>query len=178
MVLELADFRLHRSLRKVLTRFARDPNCEIRVDSAFEAVISQCARTARPGQGGSWIVPSMVRAYTDLHHAGFAHSVETWIQDKLVGGLYFVAIGQAVYGESMFHHATDASKIALAALVALCRHHKIKMIDCQQNTGHLASLGGKEVSRDWFVQEVNAALNQAGPNWTFAPVYWREIALF
>ncbi|WP_298931867.1 leucyl/phenylalanyl-tRNA--protein transferase [uncultured Ramlibacter sp.] len=166
MVLHTGDFRLHRSLRKTLVRFASSPHCEVRMDTAFDDVIGACSASPREGQAGTWILPAMVRAYSDLHRAGFAHSVETWIDGQLAGGLYCVAIGQAVFGESMFTRVPDASKIALAALVAFCRAHGLGPIDCQQNTRHLASLGAREVPRDEFVRQV--AYNVAKP-----PVAWR-----
>ncbi|WP_431276662.1 leucyl/phenylalanyl-tRNA--protein transferase [Variovorax ureilyticus] len=175
MVLEVDQFRLHRSLRKTLTRFAHDPRCEIRIDHAFESVISRCSQSPRPGQTGTWILPDMVRAYTALHRAGHAHSVEAWIDDELVGGLYCVAIGRAVFGESMFARRTDASKIALAALVCFCRRHGISMIDCQQNTAHLASLGAREMPRASFVSHVADARRITGPVWRFEPVYWDQL---
>ena len=147
MELPVAEFRLSHSLRKTLRRFRRTPGFELRFDSAFERVIDACARTPRPGQDGSWIVPAMVDAYTDWNRDGCVHSVETWIGGELVGGLYFVAIGRMCFGESMFSHRTDASKIALAGLVAACRARAITLIDCQQNTPHLASFGAREISR-------------------------------
>jgi leucyl/phenylalanyl-tRNA---protein transferase len=175
MVLQVADFRLHRSLRKTLARFAQAPGCEIRIDHDFGAVIRACSGSARPGQSGTWIVPDMVAAYTELHRAGHAHSVETWIDGELAGGLYCVAIGGAVFGESMFTRRPDASKTALAALVCLCRRFGVRMIDCQQNTAHLASLGAHEMSRARFVEHVARAREATGPAWRFEPVYWSEL---
>ena len=177
MVLFSDEFKLHRSLRKTAARFARDPRCEIRVDSAFDAVIENCATRDRPGQRGTWIVPAMVQAYRDLHEAGFAHSVETWIDGELAGGLYCVSIGKALFGESMFTHIPDASKIALAALVAFSRRCGIPLIDCQQNTRHLASLGAREIPRADFVAAVtrNAALPPV--DWRFETLYWCELML-
>lgn len=175
MVLPVAEFRLHRSLRKALQAFRASPSCEIRVDHAFAQVISACAHKERDGQAGTWIVPEMIDAYCALHAQGHAHSVETWIDGQLAGGLYCVALGQAVFGESMFAHATDASKIALAALVCLCRRHGMKLIDCQQNTRHLASLGAREIPRAEFLAHVEQARRQAPPLWTFHPVYWNEL---
>ena len=177
MVLEVAQFRLHRSLRKTLRKFAMTAGCEIRFDTAFGQVIQACAGSPREGQDGTWIVPQMVQVYGELHRAGHAHSVETWIDGRLVGGLYCVALGRAVFGESMFAHATDASKIALAALVAFCRHHGIAMIDCQQNTRHLASLGAHEIPRVDFLRHIRAAQQEPGPRWQFDPLYWRELTL-
>lgn len=175
MVLQTPDFRLHRSLRKTLQRFLITPGCEIRFDSAFSQVIHACAQSPRAGQNGTWIVPSMVRAYEAMHEAGLAHSVETWIDGRLMGGLYCVALGQAVFGESMFARATDASKIALAALVAFCRAQGIRMIDCQQNTAHLASLGAKEMDRARFVRHIAEAQVKSGPEWEFRPLYWQNL---
>jgi leucyl/phenylalanyl-tRNA---protein transferase len=175
MVLDVARFRVHRSLRKTIHQFRRQPGSEVRIDHDFGAVIQACAAAPRAGQTGTWIVPDMVRAYVDLHHAGHAHSVETWIDGKLAGGLYCVAIGRAVFGESMFARQADASKIALAALVGFCRHHGMPMIDCQQNTSHLASLGAREMPRKAFVAHVLRARNLQGPAWHFDPVYWNEL---
>ena len=172
MVLDVADFKLHPSLKKRIRQFARSSTAEIRVDSAFDAVIQACAASDRPGQSGTWIVPPMVQAYIRLHQAGLAHSVETWVDGELVGGLYFVALGRAVFGESMFHRVTDASKIALAALVAMCRSLGVQHIDCQQNTPHLASMGAAEVPRSVFVDRVALAQSMPSPVWRFSPVYW------
>jgi leucyl/phenylalanyl-tRNA--protein transferase len=175
MVLEVERFKLHRSLRKTLGRFRASPACEIRIDHGFETVIGACSQAPRPGQSGTWIVPEMVQAYTALHRAGHAHSVETWIDGELVGGLYCVAIGRAVFGESMFARRPDASKVALAALVCFCRRHGIVMIDCQQKTAHLARFGAQEVPRARFVTHVAQVRGKVGPAWRFEPVYWNEL---
>jgi leucyl/phenylalanyl-tRNA--protein transferase len=175
MVLHTGEFQLHRSLRKTLARFVASPNCEVRIDTAFDQVIQACSGSSRAGQAGTWILPSMVQAYQALHRAGHAHSVETWIDGKLAGGLYCVAIGRAVFGESMFTRVADASKIALAALVALCRHHGVPLIDCQQNTQHLASLGAREIARADFVAQVAHNATKAPMLWQFDPVYWNDI---
>lgn len=175
MVLFTAEFRLHRSLRKTLQRFIADPRCEVRIDRAFGEVIRGCSGSERTGQSGTWIVPAMVRAYEAFHRAGFAHSVETWIDGRLAGGLYCVAIGGAVFGESMFTRQPDASKIALAGLVGFCRHHGLDLVDCQQNTRHLASLGAREIARADFVQQVARRIEKPAPPWHFDPVYWNEL---
>lgn len=175
MVLGVDAFRLHPSFKKTLEKFLKTVDCEIRIDSAFEQVIQACATSPRAGQAGTWIVPDMIAAYRELHRAGFAHSVETWVHGKLVGGLYCVALGKSVFGESMFSRAPNGSKIALAALVGFCRHHAIRQIDCQQNTTHLASLGAGEICRDRFVTQVTAGLAQATPVWQFDAIYWREL---
>ncbi len=175
MVLPPAEFRLHHSLRKTLRRFRASPACELRIDSDFSAVIHACAGTPREGQSSTWIVPRMVQAYEALHAAGFAHSVETWVDGRLVGGLYCVALGRAVFGESMFAHASDASKIALAALVGLCRREDVALIDCQQNTAHLASLGAREIEREVFLTHMARARTQPVMDWRFAPECWNEL---
>jgi len=147
MVLVPSELKISRSLRRTL----RTASYQIRLDSAFPAVIRACARTRRKGQAGTWISGEMQAAYGRLHELGFAHSVETWLDDKLIGGLYGLAIGKIFYGESMFSHATDASKIALAHL---CRHLEAQgfgLIDCQMNTPHLASLGAREIARSEFI---------------------------
>ncbi len=175
MVLQTRHFKLHPSLRKTLQQFRQNAQCEIRIDSAFSQVIHACSTSQRAGQSGTWIVPDMVRAYQALHESGCAHSVETWVQGELVGGLYCVSMGKAVFGESMFAKTTDASKIALTALVGFCRAHGIAMIDCQQNTRHLASLGAAQMSRVDFLQQVEQGLAQAAPLWKFKPQYWNEL---
>ncbi|MEY5099450.1 MAG: leu/Phe-tRNA-protein transferase [Pseudomonadota bacterium] len=172
MVLRTADFRLHPSLRKEIRAGLRSGRLEIRIDHGFEAVMRACASAPRRGQDGTWIVPRMVEAYCALHRAGHAHSVETWWDGELTGGLYCVAIGRMVFGESMFSRRSNASKTALAALVAACRAWGVEAIDCQQNTAHLASLGAREMPRRDFLQllQRNAAL--PAPVWRFDPVYW------
>jgi leucyl/phenylalanyl-tRNA--protein transferase len=175
MVLDVQRFKLHRSLRKTIQRFRNDARCEIRFDSAFNSVIENCARTTRNGQGGTWIVPEMVAAYQALHAAGHAHSVETWVDGELAGGLYCVALGKAVFGESMFAHRTDASKLALAALVGFCRASGVALIDCQQNTPHLASLGAAEMPRSRFVAHVDKAIALEPVPWRFDSLYWQHL---
>ena len=176
MVLPVAEFKLSRSLRKTLRRFVRTPGCDVRIDSAFERVIAACAGTLREGQPGTWISAALQRAYTAWHHAGAVHSVETWIDGQLAGGLYGVAIGRMFFGESMFSHAADASKIALAALVAFCRAHGIALIDCQQNTEHLATLGAREISRADFEHHLALSLGAAPPaRWTYDAAHWAQL---
>jgi leucyl/phenylalanyl-tRNA--protein transferase len=175
MVLHTEAFKLHRSLRKTLQKFISDATCEIRIDSAFGAVIRHCAQVSRHGQPGTWIVDEMVAAYEALHAAGYAHSIETWQQGQLVGGLYCVSIGRAVFGESMFALQTDASKIALAALVAFARAHQRPWIDCQQNTRHLASLGAREMPRADFLRCVRQEINEVSDVWEFKPSDWHTL---
>jgi leucyl/phenylalanyl-tRNA---protein transferase len=173
MVLRLEDFKLHRSLRKSLAAFLQTPGCEVRINHDFAAVIAACASSPRDGQGGTWILPEMQAAYIALHEAGFAHSIETWADGKLVGGLYCTAIGSAVFGESMFARQTNASKIALAALVALCRAQGVSMIDCQQNTAHLASLGAREMRREEFCEKVARDAAKKPLQWRANSVEWK-----
>ena len=178
MVLPVAEFRLSHSLRKTLRRFIRDPRCEIRVDSAFRQVMAACAGTPREGQAGTWIVDDIIDAYTAWHHAGAAHSVETWVDGELAGGLYGVGIGRMFFGESMFAHRTDASKIALAALIAFCRGHGITLIDCQQRTSHLASFGAREITRAAFEAHLARALGgPPPPAWAYHPRLWAQLDL-
>jgi leucyl/phenylalanyl-tRNA--protein transferase len=175
MTLDVFNFRIHPSLRKTLRKFSRSNNCKIFVDSQFEQVIRACSTASRGGESGTWILPEMIQAYIKLNEAGFAHSVETWVDGQLVGGLYFVAIAHAVFGESMFHHQTDGSKIALSALVAMCRHHQIPRIDCQQNTRHLSTLGASEISRSRFISGIDNLITKPAIDWKFSNVYWQEL---
>jgi len=173
MVLLTEEFRLSRSLRRAVRDFARDPACQVRVDTSFRRVITACASTPRDGQNGTWIVPEMIDAYCEWHAQGSAHSFETWIDGELVGGLYGIGLGRMFFGESMFARRTDASKIALTALVCFCRAHAIPMIDCQQYTGHLASLGARELPRAEFESRLSLNLGEPGPaEWTYDPRWW------
>jgi leucyl/phenylalanyl-tRNA---protein transferase len=178
MVLHVDEFRLSHSMRKTLRRFMRDPACEIRIDSAFAQVMRACASVPREGQNGTWIVPELLQAYGAWHARGRVHSVETWIGGELVGGLYGVGIGRMFYGESMFAHRTDASKIALAALVAFCRAHGIGLIDCQQHTRHLASFGAREIPRAAFEAHLAHALAAPPPPaWAYHPGLWAQLGI-
>jgi len=155
MVLFPSEFRISRSLGKTL----RTGRYTVRLDSDFPAVIDACAHTWRPGQPGTWITPEMRLAYRHLFELGWAHSVETWVSgedggEELVGGLYGLAIGRMFYGESMFSHRSDASKIAAAHLARFLDGRNFGMIDCQMRTDHLASLGAREIPRDRFVERL------------------------
>lgn len=173
MVLKTANFKLSRSLRKTVQRFATTPGCEIRIDHDRRAVLRACASVPREGQSGTWIVPELQAAYLAWPAM---HSVETWVDGELVGGLYGVNLGRMFYGESMFMRRTDASKIALCALVCLCRHFDIPWIDCQQNTRHLASLGAAEVPRNAFEAHLAAHVDHATPGpWTYHRDHWQRL---
>ena len=178
MVLPVAEFKLSRSLKKRIARFIRTPGCEIRIDSAFRDVMTACSTAPREGQNGTWIVDEMIEAYVAWHDAGRVHSVETWIDGELAGGLYGVSLGRMFFGESMFARRTDASKIALAALVAFCRDRGVETIDCQQRTAHLASFGGRELPRGEFMKRLGTALAMpAIREWTYDLRLWRLLGI-
>ncbi|MCL2310291.1 MAG: leucyl/phenylalanyl-tRNA--protein transferase [Proteobacteria bacterium] len=153
MVLAVDDFRCSRSLRKTLRRGV----FEIREDSAFIEVMRACASVPRSGQNGTWITPEFIAAYSVLHDRGIAHSVEAWQDGHLVGGLYGLQIGRFFFGESMFALRRDASKAALAHLVAWLKAQGVTHIDCQQETAHLTSLGARPISRAAFLALLQAA---------------------
>jgi len=131
---------------------------QIRFDTAFETVMRACAAPRRDG-GGTWISPQIIAAYTALHQQGLAHCAEVWLDGELVGGAYGVCIGRMFYGESMFAQVSNASKVALAYLVHFLRSHGVTMIDCQQQTSHLASLGAEPISRAEFISRMNIAIS-------------------
>jgi leucyl/phenylalanyl-tRNA--protein transferase len=166
MVLLPENFRLHRSLRKVL----RNTEYEIRTDTSFRAVMQACAEP-RPEQDGTWISQAIIDAYCELHESGYAHSVETWVNGELVGGLYGIALGRVFFGESMFVRRTDASKIAFAHLLTQLKRWNFGLIDCQQETGHLASLGAAAIPRAQFLQALDRLIHSthASP----LPVRWQ-----
>ena len=150
MVLIPSALHITRSLAKVL----RNRPHEVRFDTAFAAVMQACAGTPRRGQRGTWIVPEIEAAYGRLFELGYAHSIETWVDGQLVGGLYGVAIGRMFYGESMFSWQPDASKIALHALCRFLVDHDFPLIDCQMHTPHLARMGAQLLPRQQFATEV------------------------
>ncbi len=175
MVLLPAEFKLSRSLKKTIRRFVATPGSALRIDAATRRVIAACASVPRDGESGTWIVPEMIEAYASWHELGRVHSFETWIDDELAGGLYGVAFGRMFFGESMFALRTDASKIALAGLVAFCREHGIETIDCQQRTSHLASLGGREIARAEFQRRLGTALAGSDvDDWSYDLSLWER----
>jgi len=165
MVLRLADFRVNRSLGKVV----RSGRFELRADTAFRQVMQACAEP-RAGQAGTWILPEMIEAYCQLHAMGIAHSIEAWRDGQLVGGLYGLAIGRMFFGESMFARESDASKFALVGLAEELRRRNFPLIDCQQETAHLARFGARPVARAVFAREIAALVNCPEPAqpWTEA----------
>lgn len=195
MVLFTADFRISKSLKKKLKiidakmRVASGDDCggedgcsddasnnvsnnyRIHFDRAFETVMRACA-APRNGESGTWISEEIVAAYLRLHQMGYAHSAELWLDNKLIGGAYGVSIGKIFYGESMFARESDASKIALSYLVYFLKSHGVSMIDCQQQTSHLSSLGATSMPRDEFMARLRCAVDE--PQITD----WQPLALF
>lgn len=157
MVLFPQELRVSHSLKRVM----RKRRYEIRVDTAFREVMERCSRP-RAGQDGTWISPQMIAAYTELHRLGVAHSIETWINGELAGGLYGVALGRVFYGESMFTQVADASKIAFVHLVRQLQRWQFKVIDCQMNTAHLARFGAREIPRTEFMQLLAEGVHAPG----------------
>lgn len=154
MALVPGDVRVSRSLAKRL----RNAGFELRLDTAFAQVMRACA-APRAGASGTWISPAMIAAYSRLFDAGYAHSVETWRDDRLVGGLYGVAIGRMFYGESMFSREPDASKVALVRLARQLERWGFGLIDCQMETAHLASMGARTLSRTEFTTRLAELVN-------------------
>jgi len=164
-VLEPAKLHIGRSLRKSLKKRRFD----VRLDTNFEAVIDGCKHTPRPGQEGTWITTGMRDAYLRLHELGFAHSVEVWDGETLVGGLYGVGIGGLFAGESMFSHASDASKTALVWLVRQLGRWDFGLIDAQVHTHTLENMGAEEISREAYLERIGGLIerdSRAGP-WSF-----------
>jgi leucyl/phenylalanyl-tRNA--protein transferase len=154
LVLAPAEFHVSRRFARTL----KQGRFKTTFDIAFPAVILACATARRAGQDGTWITPAMRRAYTRLHELGYAHSVESWLDGNLVGGIYGVSLGKCFFGESMFSYESNASKAAIAALVERLNHWQFRMLDAQVTTPHLLSLGAKEVPRKIFLEELGAAL--------------------
>ena len=164
MVLVCEELKVSRSLGKSV----RNRGYELRIDTAFRRVLAGCAGPRRD-EGGTWLGADMRRAYAALHRAGYAHSVETWKDGELLGGLYGVALGRMFYGESMFSRATDASKVALVGLVGELRARGFPLVDCQMRTPLLASLGAREIPRNVFLRQLSALVNYADP-----PATWQR----
>lgn len=179
MVLRTEHFRQSDSLRKRLRKIERsmrgDRQWEVRFDSAFEAVMRACAAPRRQPDGscaGTWITEPIIAGYCGLHRRGYAHSCELWRGDELMAGAYGVGIGRMFFGESMFTRIPDGSKVALAYLVHFLRQNGVAMIDCQQETAHLASLGAAPIARDQFLAHLALAIEQP-------PIlHWQPPALF
>jgi leucyl/phenylalanyl-tRNA--protein transferase len=166
MVLFCEELKVSRSLSKSV----RNKGYRVTVDASFDEVLQNCSKTRKDG-AGTWLGADMRRAYHRLHRAGHAHSFETWLDGALVGGLYGVAIGRMFYGESMFSRATDASKVALVALAQELRARDFPLIDCQQRTPLLASLGAREIPRRQFLRRVAALVHYPEP-----PGIWTRVS--
>ncbi|MBI4684215.1 MAG: leucyl/phenylalanyl-tRNA--protein transferase [Nitrospirae bacterium] len=154
LILIPEELKISRSLKQTIKKGI----FRVTMDAAFDSVIKNCAVIRRKGERGTWITDEMIGAYTKLHRAGLAHSVESWVEGKLVGGLYGVSLGSAFFGESMFAKKSDASKVAFVTLVQQLIKWRFTIVDCQITTGHLINLGAKEVSRSKFIKMLNTAL--------------------
>ena len=161
MVLYTDRFVISHSLTKTLTKvhnsMMSNGPWQVRFDSAFEDVIRACAAPRKDG-AGTWISEDIIRGYTSLHAQGYAHSSELWLDGQLVGGAYGICIGRMFYGESMFARVTDASKVALAYLVRFLNENGVRLLDCQQETEHLTSLGAKAIPRSDFIAHLRTAI--------------------
>lgn len=161
LILELKDFKLRPSLKKRMKHFT------YKFDTAFDEVMRECSKVPRLGQDGTWIQPEIIEAYTVLHGMGKAHSVEAYLDGKLVGGAYGVVVGGVFCGESMFARVSDASKAAFAVLVEHLKHWGYDFIDCQVPTSHLKSLGAKEVAREYFLMRLQMSVfNEKEHEWS------------
>lgn len=156
MVMMTRELVVQRSLRKAIRR----QPYRLAMDTAFRDVLIACAAAPRPGQDGTWLIPEMVDAYVALHDLGFAHSIEAFAGDELVGGLYGVSLGTAFFGESMFARAPDASKIAFVAAIHQLDAWGITLVDCQVHTEHLARFGAHEISRTTYLERLAIALDE------------------
>ena len=165
LILEPGSLTVSKSLNKVLNK----GSFRVTMDHAFEPVIRGCARAIRPERSGTWLVDDMIKAYIRLHEAGFAHSVESWFQGKLVGGLYGVSLGTVFFGESMYYTMENASKVALVSLVRLLQIWEFDMVDCQVTTANLLRFGAREISRCRFLERLSRALryNTRRGHWSF-----------
>ena len=163
-VLYPADLKVSKSMKQILKK----NEFEVTFDKDFLAVISNCQQKKRKGQFGTWITEDIITAYNNLHKEGIAHSVEVWKEGKLVGGLYGIALGNCFFGESMFAHVSNASKVGFITLVQKLTEKNIHLIDCQIHTEHLESLGGAFVSRKKFIKEVeeNSKNDNLKGNWS------------
>jgi leucyl/phenylalanyl-tRNA--protein transferase len=171
MVLLPSKLHISRSLRRTINKGA----FEVRFDTAFDRVTQACAATSRPGQDGTWVTDEMIQCYCCLHELGFAHSAEAWVDGELVGGLYGVSLGAAFFGESMFAHRSNASKVAFVHLVRQLHRWGFHFVDCQMHTDHLARFGAIEWSRRRFLQALDNARQVPTRRgaWTDAPIFYQ-----
>lgn len=174
MVVYVDAFEPRRSLRKTVRALRRSGRWDIAIDRQFRQVMRECA-APRDGQDGTWITPAIIEAYVELHRRGFAHSFEVSENGRLVAGLYGVSIGRMFFGESMFTRVADGSKCAYVVLIATLRALGIPMVDCQQSTSHLATLGGRDLARPAFLDQVRALVNQPRPDWSKVEPVWPDL---
>ena len=165
------DFKTSKSFRRVL----RNKGFEVRFDTNFEAVITHCGEVPREGQEGTWLTKEMKEAYIEIHHMGFAHSIETYYEGALVGGLYGIAMGRGFFGESMFSLMPNASKVALKALSSICAKKSYDFIDCQVATPHLIQWGAKLVDRDTFLDTLEETLEKSTDFGSWRDWTWKYI---
>ncbi|WP_340114535.1 leucyl/phenylalanyl-tRNA--protein transferase [Maribellus mangrovi] len=156
MVLLPTDFKLKKSLRQVINK----ATFEVRIDTAFREVITNCSKVKRSHEDETWITNNMIEGYVKLHELGYAHSFESYFEGELVGGLYGISLGNCFFGESMFFTKTDASKVAFYHLVQFALKNNFAFIDAQQPTEHLASLGAKPIPRKDFLEMLEKALQE------------------
>lgn len=164
MVLYPEELKVSKSMRS----FIRKEQFQVTMDRCFGKVINHCQKVKRDGQGGTWITSEIVSSFQKLHELGYAHSVEVWDKEELVGGLYGIALGKVFYGESMFHLAPNASKLGFIALVSKLIEHGYELIDCQQETPYMASLGGRVIPKTKFLDHLkkNALISHEPESWT------------
>ena len=168
MILQTNKIKVSNSLHKNIKQYLRN-GLKISTNSCFREVVQACAEP-RDTRQGTWITKDIISAYEELNRIGFAHSIEVWTENKLVGGLYLVSIGKMVFGESMFFRKANVSKIALVALAKWLQRHGGKIIDCQQETNHLASMGASPVSNTEFMREMKSMVENSALPWTIEPV--------
>lgn len=156
MILYPKQLKVSKSMHKLI----ENQIFEVKFDQNFRSVMEACASSSRKNQDGTWITDDLIHAFTNLHHMGLAHSVETYLHDELVGGLYGLSLGNVFFGESMFHHVSNASKIALFHLVEFLKQNHFQFIDVQQDTNHLRSLGATNTDRRRFLEMLSDAVHK------------------
>ena len=173
LIIRPGEMKVSKSLRHTLKK----GKFEAKIDTRFREVMLHCAKTPRPDQDGTWIQDEMVDAYSHLHELGFAHSFETYLDGELVGGLYGISLGQVFFGESMFHTVTDASKVAFWHLHRFLVENNFKLIDCQQETNHLMSLGAYAIPRSQFINELQSLVYEPTLVGNWGSGQWEEMIL-
>ena len=169
MVLYPNDFKINKSFR----RFLRQDRYKVKFDSSFEEVINYCGSVNRVGQNGTWLIDDMKNAYIELFKMGFAHSVEVYEDDILVGGLYGLSMGRVFFGESMFSLKSNASKVGFKALSDVLNEREYDFIDCQVKNDYLAQMGAKNISRDKFLDELEESLTRPSNLGSWQDFRWR-----